>query len=278
VTVFFSLKPGLADDAPAPPQRKETLEDPDRIAQLRSLYEKAVSLIQVGDLVIAKQYLIKTTEINSDFFQAYELLGRISMQLGQLNDAQKFLEQAVFNGSENANTYFFLGIVDAEANKLEDAERCYLKAIEKEPQSANIYHELGLLYYREGRFNDSLDTLNISNKLQPNSPNTLLALGLAYIKVDKPEGALESVTTLRAIREEEKATHLENLIRDYEQTRTIPEPQAANLTPSVKAPAGAASVSSPAQVQITGHAQLSLSSLQSSDGKKSSDGVYQSTS
>ena len=85
---------------------------------------------------------------------------------------------------------------------------------------------------------------------------------MAYIKANKPENALEYVTALRAMREETKATHLENLFRASQKSKTIPEPDAKYLQPEVPKPPLPPQDTSQSKGQgrmsITGNAQINL--------------------
>ena len=125
---------------------------------------------------------------------------------------------------------------------------------------AAAYQDLGLLFYRMGMAEASSIYLLKALSLKQDSTKIMLALGLAYVKLGQPEKALEYVTSLREQNDEQKALHLESMIRELRESKNIREPDASNLVPDLpgrKAPVASAGKSQ-GKTSVAGKAQVNL--------------------
>jgi len=122
----------------------------------------------------AEGYLLKTLELQPNYLNAIEMLGRVYGELIQdLPSSEKYLAQAVaINKQRGANdalagNYQHLGNVYAMQKKYNEALNAYGEAIRLAPNEAGNYLNLGITYQQMGNMEEGQKYLNKAFELNP---------------------------------------------------------------------------------------------------------------
>ena len=215
-------------------------------------YQEAIELISKDQADQARKILLQITETDHEFAPPYYGLGIIQLHLNDMRGAADFFEKSIHYGARDPQIYYLLASALVVVGDFDNAKKAYLEAIQRRPSMANVHHDLGVLYFRTNEFENAEKSLKKAMALDPSSSKSILMLGVVCIKDGKPENALEYVTALRAVGDELKAVHLENLIRESQANKKIQEPDAKLLTP------GGASEGNTGKMAITGNAQVNM--------------------
>jgi tetratricopeptide (TPR) repeat protein len=122
----------------------------------------------------AEEYLLKTLELQSGYYNGIEMLGRVYGEL--LSDypkAEKYLNQAVLINKQRgakeslATNYQYLGIVYALQKKFPEALNIYKDAIALSPNNANNYLNLAITYQQMGNQEEAKKNFDKAFQLDP---------------------------------------------------------------------------------------------------------------
>lgn len=200
------------------------------------LFSEAQQQLNSGEYAVARESFLSYLEVRPDSAEAYLRLGFIELQLDKLEASIRYLERAVDLGNQDPTTFLILATAANRYGLLDKARDAYLEAIKRNPRAPNAYHELGLIYFRQNNMMGAIEALKKALEISPDSPQTLFALGMTYVKADQSELAMDLITHLRQLQENDKATQLENLARTVRDRSTFIEPSEENLAPQVAHP------------------------------------------
>mgnify|MGYP003393576311 FL=1 len=258
----------VSSAAPAEESVIPAVEQVSKKEDIPMLLERGKRSLKAGEVELAEEDYLKVIAEQPDSVEANFYLGRVYLQTNEPGKAVYRLEKAVSLGAgKDPNAYYMLASALTLSGDFTKAIEAYLQAAKMSPHTMNIHHDMGLLYYRIGKIDKSIESLQTALKIDPASAKTMLALGSAYLRDNKPEHAMEYVMGLRGIKDEVKATHLENMIRAVQRSKEMPEPDAATLDPNIPqaAPQQKRAPGFPgrpqqtqSKVSITGNAQINL--------------------
>lgn len=247
----------------AAPARAEEAPSTD----IRGQYADAVRLVQEERNEEARHALLKIIEAEPRFAPAYFSLGVVRLKEGEMGEAVDYFKKSIRNGGKDGMIHYLLASALVRLDRLDEARESYLEAIARKPGLANAHHDLGVLYYRTGDFGRAAESLQKALELEPKSVKTMLMLGVADIRDGHPEKAIEMVTALRNAGDETKAVHLENLLRESQAKRNIPEPDPTQLSPGAVPAARPAAPAASAQATLQGKASAAPSGTPQKLGK-----------
>ena len=122
----------------------------------------------------AEEYLLKTLELQSGYYNGIEMLGRVYGELlADYPKAEKYLNQAILINKQRgakeslATNYQYLGIVYSLQQKFPDAMRVYNEAIALSPNNANNYLNLGITYQQMGNEAEAKKNFEKAFQLDP---------------------------------------------------------------------------------------------------------------
>ena len=229
---------------------------------IRILYENAIASIKEEKVEEARIGFQQVIEIKPDFAPAYYNLGLIQMRRDNMVEASDFFEKAIQLGSSGAQIHYLWGTTLIRRGDIERAKKAYLEAVRQNPIMTNALRDLGILYYQTKDYDQSVFFLNRAFLVEPTSAKTMWLLGLAYIQAHKLENAMEMITGLRAVKDEQRATDLESIIKKIHGKSGVEAP----LPPEKPVPAkpvkqkGSASLTGNTKISgntsITGNAKM----------------------
>ncbi|HKL63943.1 MAG TPA: tetratricopeptide repeat protein [Woeseiaceae bacterium] len=130
--------PAPGDAAPADP---ETGVAP----AVRADYDKAVALLEVGDLEGAEALLLRFVEANPGYPGAWTNLASVYRATDRSADAREALDRALALDEGYAPALNQLGVMHREAGRFNEAEAAYLKAVTADPGYPLAHFNLGVL-------------------------------------------------------------------------------------------------------------------------------------
>jgi len=177
-------------------------------------YKKGMSFYQQGNFKKAISFLEKAVEEDSEFAPVYNALGLAHNALGdELSDVIWFFQVAIELDPEYADAYGNMCKIYYERGVHEKAEEACLKSISINPSMVSSKLYLAWIYLL-GKDQPSTAVYYFQEVLERvENPAIYFGLGLAYCKSGETAMALDMVTTLRGMGENEFASKLEAEMR-----------------------------------------------------------------
>lgn len=172
------------------------------------------SQLALKDYDSSIKFYSKAIEINPNYAEAYNNLGKAHLQKGCLQDAVICFEQAVAKNNaylealynlgyaqrilcdldsaiknlslaikfdpNNSKAYFELGVAHKQAGNLSEAICSFKKFLTYEPNSAEAYFNLGECHMDSGGFNIAINNFEAVLRISPNQAITHFQLGNCY--------------------------------------------------------------------------------------------------
>ena len=240
---------------------------------LRAVYEQATGAYDRGDMAKAIELFTQAVKMAPKFAPAYIGLGLALRSNGaDIEEVLYYYKTATDVDPSSAAAFEQLGRLYYSINKFDKAEDNFLKALKVSPGLASVKLSLGWLYLMArpnparaaGYFKDVLKT-------DP-SGNIWFGLGMAYFANNDRANAIDVITKLRDMKEEELAKKLESAMRenrkvvleplDQELREERPDTGTSDAAPAVVTPAAAvAPPNSPLQpkgIKVRLHEKLSV--------------------
>ncbi|HAJ79001.1 MAG TPA: hypothetical protein DCO75_04455 [Fibrobacteres bacterium] len=186
---------------------------PDHLLAARSLFLKAFSAFERGDMTISEKLFrdfIRKYRNNAWTGQAYEKLGDVYSDMKQYNKAMDAYRQAANiakNTADQISSYFKLGNICFEAGNPEQAIVSFKKVIETGESAkisshvADSYYKIADFLYQRKDYKTALDNYTKAARKYPDCPETpwgLFQMGNIYINTADYHKAIESYKELIA--------------------------------------------------------------------------------
>ena len=182
---------------------------------LRAVYEQASDAYNKGDLAKAVELFTEATKMAPKFAPAYVGLGLALKSSGaDFEEILYYYKTATEVDPANAPAFEQLGRLYYAVNQFDKAEVNFQKALKIDPNISNVKLSLAWLYLmskpRPAKavmyFKDALKTSS--------TPNTWFGLGMAYFSNNEREKAMDVITKLRDMDQEDLAQKLESAMRE----------------------------------------------------------------
>jgi len=169
------------------------------------LYTSARVEIQANDLNSAKDFLISSINIKSDFTSSVFLLSQVEAQLGNLKEAITRTEQARYLAPNDVGVLFQLGLLYYQDKNFESGRLALERAVSLNPNYSNARYFLGLIYDKQEKNKEAIDQFTQIQNLNPD--NQEIAKILENLNAGKP--ALQDISPPQPSPEERKEAPLD---------------------------------------------------------------------
>ncbi|MFT5299627.1 MAG: protein O-GlcNAc transferase [Mariniblastus sp.] len=130
-----------------------------------------------GDLRAALTSFQSALDCNPDFVPALNNAGRAAHELGMDSLAKQYLHRALEQDTNNPKTHEFLGNVFLSSGETEQAIDSFEKSIQLNPGQPTILIQLGQHFRRTQQFDKSMQCLIQAQQLAPENPSVYTGLG-----------------------------------------------------------------------------------------------------
>lgn len=188
---------------------------PLQAATIRELYEQAVAAFERQDFDHAIELYQQITKEAPNFAPAYVGIGlSLKSKGGDIDEVLYYYKTATDRDPTNAQAFEQTGRLYYSINKFDKAEKNFLKALSIDPGSASIKMSLGWLYLlAKSRPQTAIkyfkDVLRSDQE-----PNTYFGLGMAYFANNQRIEAIDIITKLHNMGQEDFAKRLEQMVRE----------------------------------------------------------------
>jgi glycosyltransferase involved in cell wall biosynthesis len=113
-------------------------------------YQIAIQLHSIGEIKEASEHLLKSIELNPDFFLSYLELAIIAIKSGKIREAKPLLLHSL-KLKEHEETWNNLGIVEVYEGNFNESIECFKRAIEMNDKNAGFHFNLAQALKQIGR-------------------------------------------------------------------------------------------------------------------------------
>lgn len=208
----------------------------------KELFEQAQASATQGDTAKAIEYYEKSIDANPDFAPAYSGLAAVYLDNnGKMEDVIWLYQQAAELEPQNAENYTNMCRAYFQSQQNDWAESACLKALEIDPNSGSAQLSLAWIYLL-GKVQPAESVKYFTAVIEkiPNNPKIYYGLGMAYARNNQQAEALDVITNLRSMGQENLASQLEKMIR--------PNAEPVMPPPGVMRPPGLGIESGPSKV------------------------------
>ncbi len=138
------------------------------------LVQQARLLVELGDTEGALQVAERAVELDPEYAEIYQVLGRAHLTAGQLDEAILRFQQAVHLDPYHGYALNNLGLAWLQAGKPEQAAEALAQAAYLLPQVGYVHNNLGLAYERLGRLEEARMAFDTATRLSPNDSKARL--------------------------------------------------------------------------------------------------------
>lgn len=182
---------------------RQTSSDVEYIKNTRNLLNSAI-----------KEF-VKTVNLDSNHYQAYNAMGVATLKLGNRKDARELFNVALQVNPEFANAYDNLGVIDMMEGNLDGAEAQFQKALKYNTHNPTSMYHMAQVEARRGNFSNALTWINHSIHINPHSSPALNLQGELYLKQGNQAAAINSFKKAVAVKPENSRPYV-NLANVYE--------------------------------------------------------------
>ncbi len=202
---------------------------------VKDVYEQAVEAYNKGQFKQAIDLYGQIIQVLPTFAPAYNGLGlAVKGDVGDEEKAIEYFKLAIHYDPQYAQSYDNLGRIYYERQDFDLAQASFEKALKLDPNLYSSRSSLAWIYLLV-KVNPAKAVGQFKKALELNQqPNTYLGLGLAYFSNNQRAEALEIVTKLRGMGQENSALQLEGAIR--ENRHVAVEAKAVKLNPAGVSP------------------------------------------
>ena len=169
------------------------------------LYTSARVEIQAGALKSARDFLISSIAVKSDFTPSIFLLSQVEAQLGNLEEAIIKTEQTRYLAPNDVGVLFQLGLLYYQDKNFESSRLAFERAVSLNPNYSNARYFLGLIYDNQGKTKEAIDQFAQIQTLNPD--NQEVKKILENLNAGKP--ALETISPPQPSPEKRKEAPLD---------------------------------------------------------------------
>jgi len=191
---------------------------------LKQEYGEGVLAFHQQNYKSAIEHFERCTDMLPEFAPAYYYLGMSHRKLGSKPQRVIWLlEKAIKFDSTHEKAYEELSKIYYEMAQFDKAEEAGLKALEINPNNLVATLSLGWVYLLgKGEAQEAVSYFEKALKTQETIAYAQLGLGIAYHMSDQRFKALEAITNLRQLGEDNLAVQLEAMVREGSTGRSIP--------------------------------------------------------
>ena len=160
-----------------------------------SLLNRALVLIEKGDLPLAAADCQHVLEINPKSFRAMIYLGVICARRGENEQAAKYLDEALFMDPQNAEAQINAGIVAQAREDLPAALRYLRRATEVAPGNALAWYTYGMALAKADDRSAGIEALEHVVALDPQRASVHFQIGQMLVEEDRASEALAHFRT-----------------------------------------------------------------------------------
>ncbi|GAB4396315.1 MAG: hypothetical protein OHK0053_10110 [Microscillaceae bacterium] len=137
-----------------------------------STYQKALHLLEKGQLPEALQYLENALAAEKENASLYYARGRVLLQMGENRQALSDFKKSTKLNKQAADFFFYQAVAQDSLNKLEEALQDYNRAIRLDDKQAHYYVARGHLFYKAKDYQTALSNLNYAIQMSEQAPPT----------------------------------------------------------------------------------------------------------
>ncbi len=182
---------------------------------VKDTYEQAVDAYNKGQFKQAAELYGQIIQVLPTFAPAYNGLGlAVKSDTGDDEKAIEYFKLAIHYDAGYAQSYDNLGRIYYARQDFDLAQANFEKALKIDPNLLSSRSSLAWIYLLV-KINPAKAVIQFKKALElDKNPNTYLGLGLAYFSNNQRSQALEIVTKLRGMGQENLALQLEGAIRE----------------------------------------------------------------
>ncbi|MBI3602317.1 MAG: tetratricopeptide repeat protein [Candidatus Omnitrophica bacterium] len=187
-----------------------------RGATIRDLYEAAVNAYTQRQYDHAIELYQEITKAAPQFAPAYIGLGLALKAKGaDIEEVLYYYKTATEKDSTNAQALEQLGRLYYSINRLDKAEVCFQKALKIDPHMTNAKLSLAWIGLVGKKPNPPRAIIYFQDVLKSSpTPNAYFGLGIAYFADNQREKALDMITQLKGMGQDDLAGKLEKAVRE----------------------------------------------------------------
>jgi len=129
-------------------------------------YQIAIQLHRLGELDEALKHLIRSLELNKEFYLTLLEIAIISIKKGKISEVRPLLLRSL-QLKDYGMTWSQLGIVEAYEKNFEEAVKCFEKAVLSNDKNADFHFNLGLSLFQSGNKERAKKELDKAAYLNP---------------------------------------------------------------------------------------------------------------
>jgi predicted O-linked N-acetylglucosamine transferase (SPINDLY family) len=134
---------------------------------VKKILQEALALHNSRDFLRAQVLYEKILDLDSQNFEALQLLGVLKYQQGDFVTAEKLLRRSLEINDRQSDTCNNLGLTLVELGKYEEAIHFYKKAIKFKNNESDFHYNLGLALIKLKSFNDALRSFSLAIQFNP---------------------------------------------------------------------------------------------------------------
>jgi tetratricopeptide (TPR) repeat protein len=199
---------------------------------VKELYENAVDAYSSGQFAVAIDLYKQLLQVAPGFAPAYNGLGLAVQNIAvqDSDEAVNYFKKAIqydpnfFQAYENLGRYYY------KQQNFDQAKGYFEKALKIDANSVNCRISLGWIYLL-AKGNPAKAVFYFKSAIdQDKTPSTYFGLGLAYFSNNQRGQALDMITVLRGMSQEELASRLEKVVRENRRVSMDPNPSPQTST------------------------------------------------
>lgn len=191
---------------------------------MRELYEQAVDAFNRGQYDRAIELYSQINKMAPRFAPAYVGIGLALKSKGaDIDEVVYYYKTATDMDPTNVQAWEQLGRLYYSINKFDRSEKSFVKALAIDPGLQSAKLSLAWIYLlAKPRPEVAIRYFTELSQSSP-TPNVYLGLGMAYFANNDRVQAMEMITTLRKMGQEDYAKQLEQMVRDNQKVVLVPD-------------------------------------------------------
>lgn len=172
------------------------------------IFKKAHHEHESGRFVQAKELYLNVIKINPNHFDAFNLLGLISITDNDFDLAVSFISEAIRINPKNSDSYLNLSNAFKKLNKIEESILCLRKGLSFNPKCANSLFNLGNLLSLQGKKNESIECYSRAIKINPLDAEIYVNHGIDLVFLGRISEALDNYDAAISLNNNMPLAHL----------------------------------------------------------------------
>ena len=149
-----------------------------------------VPLVDIGEYEEAKSNIKKAIELQPDYAEAYNNIGRVYVKIKKINRAISNFRKAIELKPDYCEAYNNLGVVLGENKQYDKAENILRQVLQINPEFEEAYVNLGVMLTNAMKYEEAKKVLVQALKINPKNANTYFNLGIIYSSKNLPKTAI----------------------------------------------------------------------------------------